>query len=288
MKRALSEVAAWLIVFLLAVLIYLIIRLGQSALGLESIFHERLAVGDERRLWVLALVLFPFVIGLALLLFSTVMGKSVKLVALFGTAISYAALAGQFILSMSGSWLLILPLVLPLQPLEKWLGLSRAGYLPIRGEPLQDILVPALIALGISITAVGLTQVIAGAKRKRLVTYGLYATMRHPQHLGIILWALGFALWGCYYLDFLFWFTLVYVMILIAWHEEGNLKKSFGIIYFAYQRNIPFIVPFLPKKGTLPPLDSGKTLITIVSVYIIGIAVIFGAFYFFSVPFTGI
>jgi uncharacterized membrane protein len=279
-----SQVVAWLIVLLSAYIIYLIIRWGQEALGLDFIFRDQLRVGDERRSWVMALVVCPFVIGLALFLFSTAMSRSTKLITLFGTGISYAALAGQIILSMSGSWLLIFPLILPLQPLEKWLGFNRAGYLPIRGEPIQDIIVPALIAFGIGITVVGLVQIVIAAKKKYLTTSGLYASMRHPQHLGIIMWALGFALWGSYYLDFLFWFTLVYVLVLLAWHEEGNLKKCYGNTYHAYQKDTTFMVPFLPKKGALPNVSSGKGIAALAGIYIAGVAVVFCIFYFSAVP----
>lgn len=284
MRQTTSQVVAWSIVLLSAWIIYLGIRWGQAALGLDFIFHDRLDVGDERWSWVMALVLFPFVIGLALFLFSTVMSRSTKLIMLFGTGISYAALAGQIILSMSGSWLLIFPLILPLQPLEKWLGLNRAGYLPIRGEPIQDTIVPALISLGIGITVVGLVQIVIAVKKKHLTTCGLYASMRHPQHLGIIIWALGFAIWGSYYLDFLFWFTLVYVLVLLAWHEEGNLEKRFGDTYHAYQKNTLFMIPFLPVKGILPSISTGKCVAALAGIYMIGVAIVFCVFYFFAVP----
>lgn len=284
MRQTTDQVVAWSIVFLSSCIIYLIIHWGQAALGLDFIFRDRLEVGDERRSWVMALVIFPFVIGLTLFLFSTAMSRSTKLITLFGTGISYAALAGQIILSMSGSWLLIFPLILPLQPLETWLGLNRAGYLPMRGEPFMDTVVPALIALGIGITAVGLVQIVIAAMKKYLTTQGLYASMRHPQHLGIIIWALGFALWGSYYLDFLFWFTLVYVSVLLAWHEEGNLEKSFGATYHTYQKNTLFMIPFLPKRGPLPHISTGKGIAALVGIYMTGIAIVFCVFYFFAVP----
>jgi len=278
------QITAWSIVLLVTCIMYFVIRRGQSALGLDFIFHNKLSIGDERASWVLALVFCPFVVGITLFLFSTVMSKSTKLIALFGTAISYVALTGQIILSMSGIWLLISPLILPLQPIEKWLGLNKAGFLPIRGTAIQDIIVPALIALGIAITAVGLLQVVVAAKRKYLATLGLYATMRHPQHLGIIIWTLGFAFWGAYYLDFIFWFTLVYVLILLAWHEERKLKEVFGINYHVYQQNTPFMIPIMPKKGVLPQISSGRDVAVLAGVYIIGIVVIFCVFYFFSIP----
>ena len=131
------------------------------------------------------------------------MSRSSKLATFLSTWIVYAALTGEIILSMSGALWLIFPLLLPLNPLMRWFGLNRAGFLPIRGMPAQDIVVPIIITFGFAITIVGLVQIVKGAKRKCLVTNGLYATMRHPQHLGIALWALGFALWGSNILDFL-------------------------------------------------------------------------------------
>lgn len=186
-------------------------------------------------------------------------------------------------MSMSGAWVLILPLILPFQLIAGRLGLHARGYLPIRGTSAQDVVVPVLIALGVAISIVGLVQIVKGARSKSLVTHGLYATMRHPQHLGILLWTLGFALWGAYVLDFLIWFTLVYGFILLALHEEGNLAKQFDVSYLAYQQNTRFMTPFVPKKGLLLQSGDGKETAIMAGVYLIGIAVLFSLFYFVGV-----
>jgi len=279
---------AWLAVAALACIVYVIIRLGQSALDLEFLFHEQLPVGDERRAWVMLSVIFPFGIALALFLFSTAMSRSTKLGTFLGTWIVYASLTSQIIMSMSGAWVIIFPLILPFNLLAGWLGLRTRGYLPIRGTPAQDIVVPALIALGFAIIVVGLIQIVKGARSKTLVTGGLYATMRHPQHLGILLWALGFALWGAYVLDFLIWFTLVYAFIFLAWHEEENLEKRFGTDYLAYQQNTLFMVPLVPKRGILFRISDGKEIAALAGIYVLGIAIIFGTFCLFSVPYSSI
>jgi len=278
-----SQKKAWLIVVVIAFLVYVVIRLGQSALGLEFLFHDQLPVGDERWSWVVLSVVLPFGIALGLFLVSTVMSRSTKLVAFLGTWIVYASLISQTIMSMSGAWVLILPLILPFQFIAGRLGLHSRGYLPIRGTSAQDIVVPVLIALGVAISIVGLVQIVKGARSKSLVTHGLYATMRHPQHLGILLWTLGFALWGAYVLDFLIWFTLVYAFVLLALHEEGNLAKQFGVSYLAYQQNTRFMTPFVPKKGLLLQSGDGKETATMAGVYLIGIAVIFSLFHFVGV-----
>ena len=278
-----SQKRTWLIVVLVAFVVYVIIRLGQSALGLELIFHSQLPVGDERRSWVVLSVVLPFAIALGLFLLSTAMSRSTKLVTFLGTWIVYASLVSQTILSMSGAWVLILPLVLPFQLIAGPLGLHARGYLPIRGTPAQDVVVPVLIALGVATSIVGLVQIVKGARSKSLVTHGLYATMRHPQHLGILLWTLGFALWGAYILDFLIWFTLAYTFVLLALHEEGNLARQFGASYLAYQQNTRFMPPFVPKKGLLLRSGDGKDIAIMAGVYLVGIIVIFSLFHMFGV-----
>jgi len=278
-----SQKKAWLIVMVVAFLVYVVIRLGQWALGLEFLFHGQLPVGDVRRSWVVLSVVLPFGIALGLFLVSTAMSRSTKLVTFLGTWIVYASLISQTIMSMSGAWVLILPLILPFQLIAGRLGLHARGYLPIRGTSAQDVVVPVLIALGVAISIVGLVQIVKGARSKSPVTHGLYATMRHPQHLGILLWTLGFALWGAYVLDFLIWFTLVYAFILLALHEEGNLAKQFGVSYLAYQQNTRFMTPFVPKKGLLLQSGDGKETAIMAGVYLIGITVIFSLFHFVGV-----
>lgn len=90
-----SQKKAWLIVVVIAFLVYVAIRLGQSALGLEFLFHSQLPVGDERRSWVVLSVVLPFGIALGLFLVSTVMSRSTKLVTFLGTWIVYASLIAR-------------------------------------------------------------------------------------------------------------------------------------------------------------------------------------------------
>ena len=281
-----SQKKAWLIVLVTASLTYLIIYLVKSALGLDFLFHDKLAVGDQRRMWVWALVFFPFAIILGLFLFNNVMSRAAKVWALLGTLATYSALSGEIIMSMSGAWLLIFPVVLLWSPLEQWLELDRAGFLPFRGTLAQDVVVPALIALSFAITIVGLVQVVIAARKKLLVTDGLYATMRHPQHLGIVLWTLAFALWGAYALDFVVWFTLAFALTLLAWYEGENMARQFGAAYQTYQGNTPFMVPFLPKRGPLFHVFRGKELAILSGILLLGIAIILAIFHFCSVPWS--
>jgi len=115
----------------------------------------------------------------------------------------------------------------------------------------------ALVAVGLAITIVGFTQIIMAIRRKRLATHGLYATIRHPQHLGIALWTLGIAIGTARTVGFMAWFTIVYFYLLLAIREEKRLAEQFGAEYQSYQKTIPFMIPFisidtrlhLPEKG---------------------------------------
>lgn len=278
-----SQKMAWLLVLIVASLAYAAIVLGQSALGLESLFHQQLAIGDERRAWVVLSTLVPFVVALGLCLTSTALSESGRGGAVLGSLVVYGALIGNIVMEMSGALYCILPLTLPLGVLTNWLGLRGHDYLPIHSTPAQDVVVPALIALGLAITVVGLAQVVVAAKKQALATRGLYGTMRHPQHLGITLWALGIALWGSSVLDVLVWFSLVYVLVLLAWQEELRLQKRFGADYDAYRRGTPFMMPILPKKGVLLGEGNDREIAVVVGAYPAGVALVIGLFYFLAI-----
>lgn len=278
-----SQKMAWSSVLVVALLVYVLICQVQSVFGLESLFHQKLAIGDGRRAWVVASAVFPFVVALGLCLGSAVLRGSGRGGILLGSCVVYAALIGHIVMEMSGALYCIFPLLLPLGVLTRFLGLGADDYLPIHSTPAQDVVVPALIALGLAITVVGLAQIVVAAKRDVLATRGLYGTMRHPQLVGITVWALGIALWGSAVLDALVWFTLAYVLVLLAWQEEGSLERRFGIEYDTYRQSTPLMIPFVPKKGVLLGEGTDREMAILASVYVVGVALILALFYFLSI-----
>lgn len=118
-----------------------------------------------------------------------------------------------------------------------------------------------------------------------MATAGLYAPLRHPQHLGIILWTLGFALWGASPVDLIVWFIVSYVFICLGIHEEGKLMEAFGHEYEDYRRRVMFMPPFVPVKGPVfPHGGNGRELSLMTGVFVLGIAVIVVLFYLHGVP----
>lgn len=79
-----------------------------------------------------------------------------------------------------------------------------------------------------------------------LVTHGIYAKLRHPMYLALLLYSLGLALtlpnWvaGCTY--------LLAVMLLISLRlgpEERMMREEFGLAYEAYMRRTKRLLPGL-------------------------------------------
>ncbi len=271
----------------MAVAAFILIRLGLRSFNLDVLFHEQIPVGTPGRSLVMLAVVAPFgIVLLASLLGSTIARRS-TVIAYAGSWIVYASLLSQALLSMSGAFLLIFPLVLPVEQITYWLGLHPAhkGYLPIQYTSAHEPIVTGLIAIGFAFIAVGLVQVIRARRHNRLATNGLFAATRHPQHLGIIAWTLGFALWGSSVIDLVIWFIISYVFVCLGIHEEGKLIQKFGDEYKHYQQQVRFMPPFVLVRGPLLPRGgTGKEIGTMAGLFVIGIVAILMLFYLVGVP----
>jgi hypothetical protein len=119
------------------------------------------------------------------------------------------------------------------------------------------MLAQILVAAGLAIAIVGFIQVFRAYREKRLQTQGLYATVRHPQHLGIGLWTFGLAFAVSGTAGYITWFTVLYFYVLLALREERRLAQPFGSVYEDYRGATPFMIPFvniglpLPRSGVL-------------------------------------
>ncbi|MBA7473344.1 hypothetical protein ES707_08681 [subsurface metagenome] len=266
----LSQKKTWLITAAVACVIYIAIWVTKLFIPLLQSVDPY----DDRTMWLHALVLFPFVIILGLFLLTAALRKLTKLATFFGVLAIYAPLTMLIVNGMAV--IIFFPIIYLLQPLinlEIKLRLEHHSS-PFFDSTIIEEIVPVLIAIGAAITIIGLVQIVKARRKNRLVTDGLYATMRHPQHLGIIIWALGFTLGGALWLHFFFWLTLVYVLIILALNEEGKLKKQFGADYVTYQQRVPFMVPLkLPDWCSLPTRRWKRAGI-LVATYIASIATV--------------
>jgi protein-S-isoprenylcysteine O-methyltransferase Ste14 len=154
-----------------------------------------------------------------------------------------------------------------------WLTCGRltpGGNINFYGSQAHFMAARGLIAIGLAITIIAFIQIVRGIRNKGLVTDGLYATVRHPQHLGIVIWTFGFAFWNSRPIDFIAWFIVVYGFLMLALSEERKLTEDLGERYTAYQGSVPFMIPFV-NKGIKIPGHGWKRIATLVAIFIAGI-----------------
>lgn len=160
------------------------------------------------------------------------------LLALFQVSIGMALIYGGLVALIYGIWA-------PLLSFEatSWLVRGRISD----SQPFQHF-APVLLAVGLAIFVAGLVQIVKSRVHGgKLVTGGLYSVVRHPQYLGVNILALGFVLYGLRPIDFIAWVNLVFLHVLLAEREEARLKEKFGQAYLEYQRQVPFMLPFVPN-----------------------------------------
>lgn len=103
-----------------------------------------------------------------------------------------------------------------------------------------------------------------------IVTSGPYRWVRHPQHLGIIVFLLPLALFNIgravYWTgirpgDILSWSLVSFMLIVVADFEESTLVKRFGNEYSDYCKRTPFLLPRVSICGFIDKyemLSKGK------------------------------
>lgn len=105
------------------------------------------------------------------------------------------------------------------------------------------------LTIGLVLACLGGNQLVKGELRgikgipDRLITKGLYARIRHPVNLGLMLIFLGwYAIFpGIYSLMFLA--CLITVLVIETFWEERNLIKKFGNEYLEYKKNVGMFIP---------------------------------------------
>ena len=125
--------------------------------------------------------------------------------------------------------------------------LARTGIVPLGwGVWLVMTASLALIVAGMALLALGWAQVYGA--RHRLQTRGIYAFLRHPQYLGLILIVLAFNIqWPT--LPTLVMAPLLIVMyVRQARREDRELNTRFGGEYLAYAARVPAFLPRLRRK----------------------------------------
>jgi protein-S-isoprenylcysteine O-methyltransferase Ste14 len=101
-----------------------------------------------------------------------------------------------------------------------------------------------LMSAGFIIFLIGASQIYSAKFRKSgLVTSGLYAKIRHPQYIALILFGMGTLLtWGRF-ITFLAFFVMLLLYYYLALSEEGNCERLFGKTYDNYKAKTYFLFP---------------------------------------------
>jgi len=126
--------------------------------------------------------------------------------------------------------------------------LSQGGIVSLNaGVYIVMVVSTGLILLGFTFLAVGWKEVYRG--ERILVTDGLYARMRHPQYLGLIVIVVAFLFMWPTLLTLLLAPFLIGRYVLLAREEDGGLEQTFGVDFRHYRENVPGFLPLVRGKG---------------------------------------
>jgi protein-S-isoprenylcysteine O-methyltransferase Ste14 len=92
-------------------------------------------------------------------------------------------------------------------------------------------------------TLLGFPEIAPDRFPRQLITDGIYARMRHPRYVQLLIALIGYALIANYlasYLAVALWLFGIYVIVLL---EEKELRKHFGSAYEEYCRQVPRFLP---------------------------------------------
>jgi protein-S-isoprenylcysteine O-methyltransferase Ste14 len=85
---------------------------------------------------------------------------------------------------------------------------------------------------------------------QRLITSGPFQYCRNPMTLGTILAYLGLSIAAATIVGVILVAALAALLLLyIKRMEEKELAERFGEEYLAYKRDVPFIIPRMPRRG---------------------------------------
>lgn len=94
----------------------------------------------------------------------------------------------------------------------------------------------------------GLSRRVSETHRpEKVITTGIYAVVRHPQHLGWLSTHVGFTFLLSALYSLFFTPLLVILLCLISKKEEEELTREFGKEYEEYKRKVPMFIPRFGK-----------------------------------------
>ena len=118
-----------------------------------------------------------------------------------------------------------------------------------------------IFGVGSALIIMALFQLAKGKKQgEKIVQEGIYRYIRHPQHLGLMIMTLPFALYipgvndlGIRMGDLVAWSCFIFLMIIYSDLEEIKLKKRLPTEFAMYQATTGFL---FPKSIQIKPIQS--------------------------------
>lgn len=92
----------------------------------------------------------------------------------------------------------------------------------------------------------GVPELSASAFPGRLLTQGIYARLRHPRYVEVVLWVLGYAFFANHLGTYVLWLLSLPTLHVVVLLEERELRQRFGAAYDEYARRVP---RYLPRRG---------------------------------------
>lgn len=124
-----------------------------------------------------------------------------------------------------------------------FLGLSHSTL----AMSILHIITNGIIFFGVYIIYKG-WQKIYKATAEQLITDGIYAYVRHPQYVGMLLITIGFLIQWPTIITLTMWPILLFLYYRLSRYEENKLAKQFGEEFSNYQATVPAIFPRLRKR----------------------------------------
>jgi protein-S-isoprenylcysteine O-methyltransferase Ste14 len=140
-------------------------------------------------------------------------------------------------------------LVVSVVVLFRWAGGTRVLFAPLAGIP---AILPAMFAFWIAGMALGqvakagrLPQFFGFQETPKIFIFtGAFTICRHPMYAGWLIASWGLLLSKPFLLTVFYNLLLTAFVVFMALQEERRMIELFGDKYRAYQKQIPFIVPY--------------------------------------------
>ena len=109
--------------------------------------------------------------------------------------------------------------------------------------PLSNI----IMLIGIVLIIIGWRQIFTA--KGKLVTTGIYAHVRNPQYLGMLLLTFGMNVQWLTILSLLLWPLLAILYYRLAREEAKEMEEKFGEKFRKYEQNVPLFIPCFRKRN---------------------------------------